>query len=66
MPVLFDTRVNTLKSYITQAPQFNTSKIEDTIELGGAIPLGPCSYSKKFSEEKHVPLCGSDFLIEDE
>ena len=33
MPVLFNTRVNTLKSYIDQAPQFNTSKIEDIIEL---------------------------------
>ena len=33
MPVLFDSRVNTLKSYIDQAPQFNKSKIEDIIEL---------------------------------
>ena len=33
MPVLFDSRVNTLKSYIDQSPQFNKSKIEDIIEL---------------------------------
>ena len=39
--------------------------LEDTIELGGIIPLGPCSYSKRFSQDKLVPLCGSDFLIED-
>ena len=33
MPVLFESRVNTLKSYIDKAPQFNVSKIEDIIEL---------------------------------
>ena len=33
MPVLFETRVNTLKSYIDKAPQFNVSKIEDIIDL---------------------------------
>jgi hypothetical protein len=33
MPILLESRIKTLKSYIEQAPQFMSSRIEDLIDL---------------------------------
>jgi hypothetical protein len=39
--------------------------VEDTVEFGGVIPLGPCTYSRSLSSMKNISLCGSDYLLDE-
>ena len=68
MPVLLESRINTLKSYIEQAPQFMAPRKEDLIELYAQrktlryntalnyVKLSATNYTSKDSDKNMIKI----------